>query len=168
MNRERYIKLMDWGKTTGKRVFLIEFINIIVTGAVYIAYPLLLYELYAHEDYSWMLYKTILVPAVSFFIVSVFRYLYNEERPYIVFDYEPITRKNNPGKSMPSRHVFSAFIIAMTFFFVMPILSVPIFVCGIIMCVGRVLSGVHYPKDVVVGALLGIVFGVLGFYILPI
>lgn len=166
MNRERYIRLMDWGTEKGRRTFLIVHVNKFVTAIVYIAYPVLLYELI--KNGSEMTYKVLLVPAVSLFLVSVFRYLYNEERPYIVYEIDPIMQKKEPGKSMPSRHVFSAFIIAMAFLYVQPILSIPVFICAIVMGIGRILAGIHYPKDVIVGAILGIGMGALGFFILPI
>ena len=38
---------------------------------------------------------------------------------------------------------------------------------GIDMMFIRVVGGVHYPQDVVAGAVCGILAGVLGFYILP-
>lgn len=34
------------------------------------------------------------------------------------------------------------------------------------MCFMRVIAGVHFPKDVIVGAIIGILSGVIGFYII--
>ena len=34
---------------------------------------------------------------------------------------------------------------------------------GIILAIVRVLGGVHFPRDVVVGAMIGILFGMIGF-----
>ena len=73
--------------------------------------------------------------------------------------------KNKKGESMPSRHVFSAFIIGMAFFYIGEIpLGIIVFVCGLIIAIVRVISGVHFPKDVIVGALVGILCGVVGFF----
>ena len=66
---------------------------------------------------------------------------------------------------MPSRHVFSAFIIGMAFLCIGEIpLGIIVFVCGLIIAIVRVISGVHFPKDVIVGALVGILCGVVGFF----
>ena len=57
---------------------------------------------------------SIIVPLVGFVAVSVFRYIVNRPRPYEKFDMPPVIPKDTHGRSFPSRHVFSAFIIAFT------------------------------------------------------
>lgn len=108
-----------------------------------------------------------MVPGISFVVISVFRYLYCAPRPYEVFDLPPVIPKDTRGKSFPSRHVFSIFIIGMTFFWKMPLAGVLIGAAGIFMAVVRVLGGVHFPKDVIAGAALGILAGLVGFYWIP-
>jgi membrane-associated phospholipid phosphatase len=162
MKKETYIRLMDWGTATEQRKNLIIYWNMFVTFVIYAAYPLLMLYLMVSRDMRF--WKALLVPGISFVLVSVFRYVYNQERPYIAFNYPSVIKKNKRGKSMPSRHVFSAVIVAMTFYYICPLLSIPVGVCAGLMCVGRVVAGVHYPKDVLVGAVLGIVMGIIGFY----
>ena len=55
-------------------------------------------------------------------------------------------------------------MVAVTFYYVIPLFSIPMGVCALIVCIGRVLAGVHYPKDVIVGAILGLIMGIIGFY----
>ena len=90
--------------------------------------------------------RFVAVTAISFILVSIVRRFINSERPYTMYDFKPIIEKNKKGESMPSRHVFSAFIIGMAFLYI------------------GVISGVHFPKDVIVGALVGILCGVVGFF----
>ena len=105
------------------------------------------------------------VTAISFILVSIVRRFINSERPYTMYDFKPIIEKNKKGESMPSRHVFSAFIIGMAFFYIGEIpLGIIVFVCGLIIAIVRVISGVHFPKDVIVGALVGILCGAVGFF----
>lgn len=162
MKKENYIRLMDWGNSTERRKRLIIFVNEFVTNIIYCAYPALLLWLVVQWDVR--LWKTILVPGVSFVLVSIFRHIYNQERPYTAFNYPSVVKKNKIGKSMPSRHVFSAMIVSVAFYYINPILSIPIGICAVVMCFGRVMGGVHYPKDVVVGTILGIGMGVIGFF----
>lgn len=61
-----------------------------------------------------MLALSIIAPLVGFIAVSVFRYIVNRPRPYEKFDMPPVIPKDTHGRSFPSRHVFSAFIIAFT------------------------------------------------------
>ncbi len=164
MNRETYIRLMDWGNADQKRIRGIYLLNQLVTYIIYIAYPALALYLFMERDKR--LWKIVLVPGVSFLLVSVFRAVYDEKRPYVAFDYKPVIQKEKKGKSMPSRHVFSAMILSAAFFYIVPASGIFMFVCALLMCVGRVLAGVHYPKDVLVGALLGLGMGLVGFYVL--
>ena len=78
----------------------------------------------------------------------------------------PMTDKKTKGKSMPSRHAFSIFIIAMTVFYYDYRLGIPMLICGVILAALRVVERVHFVRDVVVGAILGVGFGLI-YYILP-
>lgn len=158
----------------------INTLNTILTGAVYILYPLLVLFLAAAQLFSGHLtgelradtlpgvLSVILVPGISFVLVSIFRYVYNAPRPYEMPGApEPIIKKDSPGKSFPSRHAFSIFIIAMTFFRIWPACGILIGIAGVILAICRVIGGVHFPRDVIAGALIGIACGILGYYIIP-
>lgn len=101
----------------------------------------------------------ILVPAVSFLAVSVFRKCYNAKRPYEIYGFTPLIVKDTKGKSFPSRHVFSIFVIGSTMLWVYPVIGSIICFMGCILAVIRVVVGVHFPKDVIVGSIIGIVCG---------
>lgn len=64
-------------------------------------------------------------------------------------------------ESFPSNHALNNFAIA-TFFslvFRRRWLTIALFACASIISIGRVYEGVHYPSDVVGGAILGLLFG---------
>ena len=63
-------------------------------------------------------------------------------------------------------NAFSNFIIAMAVLRVWWPAGVVLFVTGTVLCFLRVAAGVHYPKDVIVGGILGIICGGLGFFVL--
>lgn len=110
----------------------------------------------------------IAVPAVSFVAVSLLRRIINAPRPYEVFDAQPVIAKDTLGKSFPSRHTFSIFLIGMTFCTCCPLSwSGPaILILGCALATIRVLAGVHFPRDVIAGAVAGILCGYVGFCIL--
>lgn len=114
-----------------------------------------------------LLSKAILVPAVSFIAVSLLRALINAPRPYEAFALPPVIAKDTKGKSFPSRHAFSIFVIGVTFLAAcpLPLVGWLILALGVCLAVVRVLAGVHFPRDVAAGALLGIACGCLGFWI---
>ncbi|MDO4177351.1 MAG: phosphatase PAP2 family protein [Bacillota bacterium] len=141
----------------------------ILTTAIYIFYPALIVYLAVSCRGNWMteLMPYIVVPGVSFVLVSIFRHLYNAPRPYDEPGApEPIIKKDSPGKSFPSRHVFSIFIIAVTAFMVQPVSGILIGIAGVILAIIRVAGGVHYPRDVIAGAIIGVALGLIGYAIL--
>jgi len=105
------------------------------------------------------------IPAVSFAAVSAFRAVYSAKRPYEVLDIQPLIKKETEGKSFPSRHVFSVFIIGMSFFYIAEPMGIAAFVSGTALAYLRVVGGVHFPKDVAAGALFGILCGLPYFFL---
>ena len=164
MTKEQYIKITEPMRSDPEKTKRIVSLNQIFTGLVFMVYPLYLVVLYLEKDPKLM--RAVLVPAVSFVLVTVFRKIMNLPRPYEKFQIPPVIEKDTKGKSFPSRHVFSVFIIAVTIFCSHPGPGVLIALIGVGMAVIRVLGGVHEPKDVIVGAVLGLVCGMVGFYIL--
>ena len=157
MNKETYIKMTAPFRKNTKAARILELINHICTYSVFIAYPvILIYMLFAKDpSLVWL----ITVPLDGFIAVSVFRYIINRPRPYEKFNLPPVISKDTSGKSFPSRHVFSAFIIAFTVLIYAPFSSLLWFIgivmvlLAIVIAFVRVISGVHYISDVI-GALI--------------
>lgn len=141
---------------------LVLLANRIGTRLVYVIYPVLLGSLVLQKDPR--LWRELLVPAAAFLLLSAVRDRINAPRPYELYEYTPLIQKESKGNSFPSRHVFSAFVIAMGGFYVNPLIGGVLTVIGIVIAVCRVIGGVHFPKDVLVGAGLGILAGLLGFW----
>ncbi len=131
----------------------------------YVLYPVLLVLVALHEPS--LLLKELLVPAVLFIALSAFRRLYDAPRPYEALDIDPLIRKSTRGKSFPSRHIFSVFMIAMCWLVYSTPVGIALLACGLVMAAIRVVGGVHYPRDVIAGALIAIIGGVVGFWMLP-
>ncbi|MGN0349573.1 MAG: phosphatase PAP2 family protein [Roseburia sp.] len=164
MTRESYIKATAFLRKSEKRAKRANQINQILVSFVSIQYPLFLLVLF--RDKHPFLLRAIVVPAVSYVLVSLFRKLCNVPRPYEKFNLPPALKKETEGKSFPSRHVFSAFVIAITIFTVFPTAGVIVGMAGIGLALLRVLGGVHEPRDVIAGALVGLVSGMVGYYML--
>ncbi len=148
-------------RSRGDAVHIVAVANNVLTSAYYLMYPVLL--AYLALTGASRLVACIVVPAASFFLVSAFRRIYNAPRPYEVLDIEPLIIKDTKGKSFPSRHVFSTFVIAVCWFAASALVGVVLLVLGTAMAVVRVVGGVHFPRDVIAGATIGIVCGLLVF-----
>lgn len=135
-------------------------LNIAITGITVIIYVICISFLFRQGDYL-PLTKAIVVPLFGYIVCTVLRAVINAPRPYEKDGVENLLNKKTTGKSFPSRHVFSIFVIAMTSFYYIPIFGIILFVLGVMLAALRVLSHVHYVRDVVCGAILAIAIGSL-------
>ncbi|NLW15635.1 MAG: phosphatase PAP2 family protein [Erysipelothrix sp.] len=147
-------ELVEKVKKNKNNVRLIILFNHYITRFIYVLYPIVLIYLLITKDVR--LKYLILIPGVMFVVVSFIRKKLNFKRPYEVYDYEPILSKETQGQSFPSRHVLSIFLISMGIFMINIYLGSVLLVLGVILALCRFLGGVHYLKDVSVGALLGV------------
>lgn len=164
MNEKTYGKIKSKILSYKYGVKILKGTNMIITSLVYCLYPILLIVLAYNSDIR--LWRVLIVPGLSFIFISMFRKYYNAPRPYEVLDIIPIIEKDSKGNSFPSRHVFSIFIIAMAFYYINPIWGILLMILGAALATTRVLGGVHFPRDVIAGAIMAIVGGIIGFVIL--
>lgn len=141
----------------------IRLINHSMTYVFYGIYPLFLLLRFLKKDPGLLWY--ILVPGASFLLLSLVRRLINRPRPYTALDIDPLIVKSEKRESMPSRHVFSATMIAMTVYAVYPAFGTGLLVLSLILAVVRVLAGIHYPSDVTAGLAIGILCGHVLFWL---
>ncbi len=165
MTEKSYKKIELFFKSHDKLYFLLRIIYKYLPIFIYILYPVLLINTFivilkggSAEDFV----RTLVIPAITFLSVTVLRIIINKPRPYEAMNITPLIKKNTKGKSFPSRHAASIFIIAMSCFTLSPVLAVILLITGVIMCISRVLSGVHYISDVVCGALFSVILGLFG------
>ena len=128
------------------------------------SYPLYLISLLLKRD--TLLPQAVLVPAVSFVVVTLFRKIVNEPRPYEKYDLPPVIDKDAGGKSFPSRHVFSVFVIAVTVFVRNPVAGCILAMIGIMIAVIRVI-GACIPYGMSLQSCCRDLSGVIGYYMLP-
>ena len=162
MTKEQYIKITKPLRDNPERARQVKNLNHILTGLVFLVYPLYLLMLLIEHD-PW-LSRAVIVPLDSFLIVSFVRAVINAPRPYEKFGIPPVLEKDTKGKSFPSRHVFSVFVIAVTIFYEHPSVGIILGMIGILLGAVRVVVGVHEPKDIIAGAITGILGGVIGYY----
>ena len=168
MKKETYIKMTQPFRENPDMARGIHIANKVCTGVMYLAYPVLLVYMffYAQKISSFFRFeKVLLVPAISFVLLSVFRKIVNRARPYETFDVPPVIKKDTKGHSFPSRHVFSATMIAMTFLLHSPFFAIGVvfLVVSMLLAVVRVVSGVHYISDVVAGIAVAVVAAIVGY-----
>ena len=110
--------------------------------------------------------KLLISAALPFIIVSASRFFIDAKRPYEVYDFYEIAPKKKRGKSFPSRHVFSAFMISTLLFTVSPWFAILFYLISSALAVCRVLLGMHFIRDVIAGTVIGILSGVIALMVL--
>jgi undecaprenyl-diphosphatase len=97
----------------------------------------------------------------SHLFVVFMKKIYPRTRPYLSVANARVVHNPLKDHSFPSGHTTAIFAIITPLIIHMPILS--LFLYSIACCVGisRVFLGLHYPSDVLVGACVGTLFGIL-------
>ena len=167
MQQTRYEK---WYKKTalflerhGKLKRLVLALDTALPLVFYLAYAgLAVFSAYNLQLDFWLYFLSAGLPFFAFVLVSILRKIINRPRPYeeAGADIQPLhTRENKKGESFPSRHAASAFVIAS----VLIRLCLPIGITLLVLAIGisftRFFVGHHYPSDLIVGALIGLAFG---------
>ena len=93
--------------------------------------------------------------------ITLLRIIIKEERPYVRYGVAPVFAKDSKPDSMPSRHTASAFIIAMAILRFNVWAGIAYLFIAVIISVSRVCAGVHYVRDVIVGAAIAILCGIV-------
>lgn len=142
---------------------LLRSFNRFMTVVMPMIYLTLLVITYFQEGLGKQVLIYVFIPASGFVILSLLRKKINASRPYEEWDIKPLLDRDSPGQSMPSRHVFSATIISMACLHASLTMGMICLILSAFLGLVRVLGGVHYPKDVVVGYICGLVWGVIFF-----
>ena len=142
---------------------LLRTFNRFMTVVMPMIYLTLLATTYLQQGLGKQVLIYVFIPASGFVILSFLRKKINAPRPYEVWEIVPLLDRDSPGKSMPSRHVFSATIISMACLHASLTMGMICLTLSAFLGLVRVLGGVHYPKDVVVGYICGLVWGVIFF-----
>ena len=143
---------------------LLKWTNRLVTLLMPLLYFYVLWAVYLKATKTWIVLAYLLVPAIGFVVLSVIRKRMNWPRPYELGTFPPLLNREGKGRSMPSRHVFSAAIISTVAWGVNPLLSVLGLSLALLLAGVRVLAGLHFVRDVVVGFLSAILWGFFWFY----
>ncbi len=101
-----------------------------------------------------------------FTFVSLIRFSRPIPRPFLTHPIKSLFVITAP--SFPSGHSAFFFALAMSVFFYNTSLGIIFFVATTLMTIGRVIAGVHYPSDILAGAVIGVSSAFLTYaYLIP-
>jgi undecaprenyl-diphosphatase len=93
-------------------------------------------------------------------VVEIMRHFFFRLRPFAIGqgNYLPIDQ-NSAEPSMPSGHAALFFALATAVYFYNKKLGIFLFISAFLISISRVFVGVHWPSDILAGALVGIFSG---------
>jgi undecaprenyl-diphosphatase len=90
---------------------------------------------------------------------------WHRDRPYQTHPAAHVWGPHKADASFPSDHASASFAIAVAVSLVDPLVGVAFLVLALLITVGRVIVGEHYPGDVVAGALIGTASAIVVVYL---
>lgn len=164
IKKKQFIKTTTAIKNNKTLYNVIKFLYKFLPLVLFLGYPIMVIYLVAVWDLRFI--KVLTIPAVTFLAVTVMRILINRPRPYEKYSFTPVFPKDTKGKSFPSRHTTSAFIISYAFLYICPVLGVVSMVISAFLSFLRPVVGVHYVSDVLGGFLVSSLLGIVFFFII--
>ncbi len=160
MTADRYRAVIGWFNARPAAKKLLRAVSLGSVAAVYLLYAGLAVLMMLRGNS--LLWPLLVVPAVVFVLGTALRQAINRPRPYETLGFTPLFPKDTKGQSLPSRHCFSAACIAVAAIPVSPAAAAVLAGLAVVIALTRVLCGVHYISDVLVGLVFGAAASRLG------
>ncbi|MEK7634360.1 MAG: phosphatase PAP2 family protein [Patescibacteria group bacterium] len=91
-------------------------------------------------------------------IAEIIKFFVSRPRPFSTLNIQPLAQYNgyDSGMSFPSGHASLFFALAFAIFYFDKKWGIRFLIAALIMGIARIFIGVHWPLDIIVGALIGI------------
>ncbi len=161
MNKRLFYRIYNYtvnNKTAAKAAVLLsrfsKFIYVVIYGLGFI---ILLFG----SDIL-LIPRYILVPFAVLVVNTSLRKILNKPRPFESEDIEALVPHEENG-SLPSNHAASSLIISLSWLLVCPPVAAAFVLLSFCTGFSRIMTGIHYPLDVVCGWMIALIGGVFGF-----
>lgn len=112
-----------------------------------------------------LLLRYLAVPFATLVYNTFMRKILGRPRPFNREENVKSLTGHKDSSSCPSNHAASAMVIAMAWYCIFPQVSLLLVIPAVFTGLSRVMTGEHYPFDVLLGWTIGLAAGVLGFVI---
>ncbi|OIO48688.1 MAG: hypothetical protein CO042_04280 [Parcubacteria group bacterium CG_4_9_14_0_2_um_filter_41_8] len=102
---------------------------------------------------------------LAYFLNFIVGHFFFRDRPFVSFGFDPLIGAPHTAKSFPSDHAAIAWTAACYIFIRYKKSACVFLVLALLVCLGRVLAGVHYIGDVASGAVIGSISSLLVIYL---
>ncbi len=134
--------------------------NLIIFFAEYFPYVMviilfvfLLKEAISIREKIYIFSYTLLSGFLGRGLIEVIRFFYHRPRPFIQYNFIPLVSESS--YSFPSGHAIFFFAFSFSVFFLHKRLGWLFISFSVLMGIARIASGVHFPSDIIAGAIIG-------------
>ncbi len=115
---------------------------------------------------NWMFaYELILSTFLLWFVVEFIKVFINRSRPFKKLSGARVVGRAEKGRSFPSGHTSQSFYLAtlmVQYFGTGLYIGMLLYFLAFLVGITRIYVGAHYPRDVMAGAVLGTIWGLIG------
>ncbi len=128
-----------------------------VTEQAYIPFLLIIIPAFIKDVKKALIitFLCIIAVAIGDMSANLLKHLFERPRPCLTLKDIRLLVGCGGSFSMPSNHAVNAFVVAATFSHFFRKATIPMFTFAVTVAFSRVYVGVHYPSDVLVGAIWG-------------
>lgn len=98
---------------------------------------------------------------VRFVIVEIFYHFWFRARPFVELGFTPLLNISKDATAFPSGHASFYFTLSTIVYCNNKRFGVIFYLASIAIVISRVFSGVHWPSDILAGAVIGIILGLI-------
>ncbi|MGL4761715.1 MAG: phosphatase PAP2 family protein [Sarcina sp.] len=152
----------DWHGPIIDKIAL-AFTKIGTDGLIFLIIALILLITVKYRKIGFMIF---FASAINLVIVEALKHIVKEPRPFLTHPelLNSVIGAAPHSYSFPSGHASAAFVGAFILAYYFKKWSVPVYLLAIAIAVSRPFLLVHYPTDVIAGAIIGIISSILAFF----
>ena len=132
-------------------IFIAEYLG-------YLMIAVALYVIFTHKEWRIRYYNFLSVALTVLlargFLAELIKVIYSRPRPFIALNFVPLAA-GDVTLAFPSGHASFYFALASAIYFLSPRWGIRLGIGALVMGMARVFIGVHWPLDIVGGALIG-------------
>lgn len=94
-----------------------------------------------------------------FALTALIRWLWFRPRPFVALNFIPLIDQSPKEASFPSGHASFFFALSTIVYFYNKKAGILFYIASFFIVIGRIFVGIHWPLDILAGAILGILMG---------
>jgi undecaprenyl-diphosphatase len=114
------------------------------------------------KKYWRMILEAIITAAFTRFVLAeIIRWLWFRPRPFVTLNIVPLINKSAEEASFPSGHASFYFALSTIVYCYNKKAGIIFYIASLLIVLARVFVGIHWPSDILAGAILGILVGLV-------